>query len=118
MRLADDPPPPHLPQALAQAQRLKTEVKAAMGRLAAEEGGRRINLTDNDAQLMKGKLGILVGYNMQAVVSPVKVEGSKGSGLLITGVDVVKDKNDAGSVSADARTGRGNDWEASRAFFG
>lgn len=95
---SDAPPPPHLPQALAQAQRLRTEVKAAMERLAAEEGGQRINLTDNDAQLMKGKHGILVGYNMQAVVSPVKVEGSKGSGLLITGVDVVKDKNDVGQL--------------------
>lgn len=96
--IGDDPPPPHLPQELAQVQRLRTEVKAAIERLVAEEGIERINLTDSDAQLMKGNQGILVGYNMQAVVSPVKVEGGKGSGLLITGVDVVKDKNDAGQL--------------------
>ncbi len=94
----DDPPPPHLPQELAQAQRLRAEVKAAMERLATEEGRERINLTDGDAQLMKGRQGIVVGYNMQAVVSPVKVEGGEGSSLLITGIDVVKDENDVSQL--------------------
>ena len=47
----------------------------------------RVHLTDNDAQLMKGRQGIMPGYNAQAMVSPVA--GLTGNGLLITAADVV-----------------------------
>jgi len=47
----DDPPPIHLPEKLRQAQVLRTEVKTAIERLAAESTLERINITDNDAKL-------------------------------------------------------------------
>lgn len=89
----NDPPPAYLPKELAQAQRLRAEVKAAMEKMATERE-KRVNLSDSDAKLMKGSQGILVGYNMQAVVSPAKTEGGGTSSLLITGIDVVKDEGD------------------------
>jgi len=89
----NDLPPAYLPKELAQAQRLRAEVKAAMEKLTIE-GEKRVNLSDGDAKLMKGSHGILVGYNMQAVVSPAKTEGDNPSSLLITGIDVVKDESD------------------------
>ncbi len=89
----DDPPPPYLPKKLAQAQHLRAEVKAAMEKLT-KEGEKRVNLSDGDAKLMKGKRGIIAGYNMQAVVSPAKTESDDVSSLLITGLDVVRDESD------------------------
>ena len=47
----DDPSPVHLPEKLKQVQLLRTEVKAAMERLAAEDVLERVNLTDSDASL-------------------------------------------------------------------
>lgn len=96
----NDPPPQHLPDALAKAELLRAEVKAAMERLAAEDGRKRINLTDGDAELMKSRHGMVVGYNAQAVVTPVACPetvnggGQKESGLLITAADVVTDQGD------------------------
>lgn len=43
------PSPIHLPEKLRQAQLLRTEVKAALERLAEDDGLKRVNLTDNDA---------------------------------------------------------------------
>ena len=51
----NDPPPPHLPEQLTHKQKLKEEVKAAMEQLAAEATRKNINLTDNDAKLMKSR---------------------------------------------------------------
>lgn len=91
----DDPSPVHLPEKLRQAQFLRTEVKAAMERLAEEDGLKRVNLTDADAGLMKSRQGIVAGYNLQTVVSPLKVtETAKAGGLLITAVGVVRDAED------------------------
>jgi transposase len=91
----DYPPPVHLPEKLRQTQLLHTEVKAAIEHLAEEDGLKRINLTDNDAELMKSRQGIVPGYNIQTVVSPIKVkEAETAGGMLITAVDTVRDADD------------------------
>ena len=91
----DDLSPVHLPEKLRQAQYLHTEVKAAVERLTEEEELKRVNLTDCDAGLMKSRQGIVAGYNIQAVVSPLKVpETEKAGGVLITAVDTVQDAED------------------------
>ncbi|MFC1976952.1 IS1182 family transposase [Chloroflexota bacterium] len=90
----DDPPPVHLPEKLRQAQLLRTEVKAAMERLAEEEGLKRVNLTDGDAKLMKSRQGIVAGYNLEAVVSPLKVTDNKKTGMIMTGVEAVQEPED------------------------
>ncbi len=90
----NDPPPPHLPEKLKQAENLRQEVKAAMERLAAEEGGKHINLTDGDANLMKVRQGMVAGYNMQATVSPLRVAEAGKAGMLVTAVDAVQDAHD------------------------
>jgi transposase len=89
----DDPPPLYLPKDLTKARRLRDEVKTAMEKLDIE-GKKRVNLSDGDAKLMKGKQGIIAGYNMQAVVSPVSIDHKKDSSFLITGIDVVTDEGD------------------------
>lgn len=88
----NDPPPPHLPEKLTQAMRLRAEVKTAMEQLTAEENSKCINLTDRDAKLMKSRQGIVPGYNFQAVVAPV--EATQGSGFLVIAADVVQDQGD------------------------
>ena len=47
---------------------------------------KRINLTDPDARLMKGRQGIVAGYNAQAMVSPTETDGG-ATGMLVTAVD-------------------------------
>lgn len=93
----NDPPPAHLPQQLAHKQKLQDEVKAAMEQLAAEEGSKNINLTDGDTKLMKGRQGIVPGYNLQAVVSPVKA--TEGTGRMIIAAEVVQDQNDMAQLA-------------------
>jgi len=88
----NDPPPVHLPKQLADKQNLRDKVKEAMEQLAADEGRKNINLTDGSAKLMKGRQGIVPGYNLQAVVAPVKA--TEGTGRVITASDVVQDQND------------------------
>jgi len=90
----DDPPPVHLPEKLKQTQLLRTEVKAAMERLTGEEGLKRVNLTDGDAKLMKSRQGIVAGYNLEAVVSPLKVTDNKKTGVIMTGVEAVQEPED------------------------
>lgn len=91
----DYPPPVHLPEKLRKTQLLHTEVKAAIERLTEEDGLKRINLTDNDTELMKSRQGIVPGYNIQAVVSPLKVkETETAGGMFITAVDTVQDTDD------------------------
>jgi transposase len=90
----DDPPPVHLPEKLKQAQLLRKEVKAAMERLAEEDGLKRVNLTDGDAKLMKSRQGIVAGYNLEAVVSPLKGTDTKKAGVIMTGVEAVQEPED------------------------
>ena len=54
---------------------------------------KRINLTDPEARLMKGRQGIVAGYNAQAMVSPVEVDGG-GTGMVVTAVAVVDQANE------------------------
>lgn len=67
-----DPAPVHLPEKLADKKRLLAQVKAAMAELA-EEGQKRINLTDGEALLLKASHNTrIVGYNMEVMVSAAK----------------------------------------------
>lgn len=90
----NDPPPARLPEKLRGAQDLRIEVKAAMERLAAEEGKKHLNLTDGDTNLMKARQGMIAGYNVQAVVSPLKVVEAGQTGMLVTAVAAVQDAFD------------------------
>jgi hypothetical protein len=93
----DDPIPPRLPERLQTAQALRLQVRDAMSRLE-DQGLSKINLTDSDAQLMKARSGIVIGYNAQAMVSPVGTGVAKGSGMLITAADVVNSAADSGQL--------------------
>ena len=56
-----------LPEELADKEVLREQVKHAMADLASQKRHKRINLTDPEARLMKGRQGIVAGYNAQAV---------------------------------------------------
>ena len=92
----DEPSPPHLPAELQQAQVLRERIQCAMNRLVQDHRLTRVNLTDQDAQLMKGRQGIMPGYNAQAMASPVAQ--SSGNGMLITAADVVNSAADSGQL--------------------
>ena len=82
-----------LPEKLADKEVLREQVRQAMADLGSQKRHRRINLTDPEARLMKGRHGIIVaGYNAQAMVSATKAEEGS-SGLLVTAVDVVDAAN-------------------------
>ena len=83
----------HLPGELADKEVLREKVRQAMADLGSQKRHKRINLTDMDARLVKGRQGIVAGYNAQAMVSPTDTkEGA--SGMLVTAVDVVEQAND------------------------
>jgi transposase len=91
----DDAPPVHLPEKMRQAQILRTEVKNTIERLAAESRLEKINLTDNDAKFVKSRQGVVAGYNIQTVVSPLKLtDPDKTGGMFVTAVDAVQDADD------------------------
>lgn len=94
-----DPPPAHLPKELANKERLLSQVRAAMEELALEDK-KRINLTDGDAALLKtAQQNRVAGYNMEAVVSPLKVdEDADVGGRIITAIDVTAEQNDVGAL--------------------
>jgi len=94
----DGPPAPaRLPEQLRHAQALRARVHEALARVAADEGPRRVNLTDGDAMLQRTRSGYLVGYNAQAVASPLTPIAGRG-GQLITAAAVVQDNNDSGQL--------------------
>ena len=82
-----------LPEKLADKEVLREQVRQAMADLGSQKRHRRINLTDPEARLMKGRQGIMAGYNAQAMVSATKAEEGS-SGMLVTAVDVVDAAND------------------------
>jgi transposase len=96
----EDAPPPRLPEQLQQSQTLRQQIKKAMHHLEQHPNLKRVNLTDEDAQLMKGRDGIITGYNAQAMVSPLAVKTSKVSGMLITATDVVGTAADSGQLAS------------------
>ena len=61
----------HLPRELANKEMLREQVRQAMADLESKERQKRINLTDGDARLMKARGSVLLGYNAQAMVSPL-----------------------------------------------
>jgi transposase len=93
-----DPPPSRLPGELTRAQGLRKRVRSAMDRLAESNRLRRVNLTDGDAQLMRGRNGIITAYNAQAMVSPVVLKHDQGNRMLITAADVVNTAADSGQL--------------------
>lgn len=93
----EDPPPPHLPQELSQHQKLREQVQEAIKQVA-QEGLERVNLTDGDASLMKGRQGIIAGYNAQAVVSPLNPQVAPRNGFIITAAEVVTDPDDTAQL--------------------
>ena len=83
-----------LPEELADKKVLRERVRLAMADLAGQKRHSRINLTDPEARVMKGRHGgIVAGYNAQAMVSATKTEEGT-SGMLVTAVDVVDEVND------------------------
>ena len=105
----DENPPPPMPPELRRAQRLKEQVQAAQERLR-EEGRKRVNLTDGDADLMKGRREIAPSYNAQAIVSPAGTGEGQHHGMLITAADVVDKPTDYAQLApmleeAEAMTG-------------
>ncbi len=82
-----------LPEELADKEVLREQVRQAMAALGSQKRHRRINLTDPEARLMKGRQGIVAGYNAQAMVSPMETDGGATS-MLVTAVDVVDAAND------------------------
>ncbi len=109
----DGPPtPPRLPAELAQAERLRVRVRAALDQVTAPDGPTRLNLTDPEAGLVKGRHGVVAGYNAQAAVARVDLPGTRPARLL-TAVAVVPDADDHGQLlpmlaRVDATTGRGS----------
>jgi len=67
-----------------------------MDGIATETGVVRVNLTDGDCELMKGRNGIVAGYNAQSVVSPLNP--AIGNGMLITAADVVNNASDSAQL--------------------
>jgi transposase len=113
----DGPPtPPRLPNELAKAEALRTRVREALAQVSAPDGPKRINLTDPEANLVKGRQGIVAGYNAQAAVARVQLATPRQPRLraarLITAADVVPDADDHGQLvpmldRVAATTGRG-----------
>jgi transposase len=99
----DDLPPPRLPERLTELTALREQVQEAQARVAAEDGPKRTNLTDEDATLQKTRNGgFVVGYNAQAMVAGVTMPQADGApglgGLLITAADVTADRDDHGQL--------------------
>ena len=102
----------HLPEELADKEVLREQVRQAMDDLTSQKRHKRINLTDPDARLMKGRQGIVAGYNAQAMVSPTETDGG-ATGMLVTAVDVVDAANDNALLVPMSRAGRRDDRDKS-----
>ncbi len=89
----EDTPAVHLPGELADKEMLREQVRQAMADLEIKERQKRINLTDGDARLMKTRGSVLLGYNAQAMVSPLESVGG-ATGMFITAVDMADDGRD------------------------
>ena len=92
----DDGVAPLLPQRLTDRNVLRQRVRRAVEDLPGRERPSRTNLTDGDARLMKTAHGVVSGYNPQAMVSPLALDGAE-TGMPLTAVDLVDDTCDNGS---------------------
>lgn len=88
----------HLPEELTDKTALREKVRQAIDDLGGQEHPTQINLTDNDARVMKINRGYTLGYNAQAMVSPVASDGDV-TGMLVTAVDVGDEQNDFGQLA-------------------
>lgn len=87
-----DKPASQLPKELQEAKTLQTKVKEALENIRKEDEHRSyINLTDGDAALLRTRGGHVVGYNAQAMASPLKRDGGESAGHLITAAEVVNE---------------------------
>ena len=85
-------PASHLPAGLREARALQAKVKEALAFVERDEGRHSyINLTDNDAALLKARGGHIVGYNAQAMASPLKLGAGESAGRFITAAAVVNE---------------------------
>ena len=105
----DEPAAPRLPADLAEAQRLRAEVRAARQALAASDR-RHVNLTDPDARLLRAAGGYLTGYNAQAMAVTVRYEAGAAEQV----EDAVSAGNDEhaggehiGDEESENRSGKG-----------
>jgi transposase len=94
----EDTPPARLPEELQKSQILRQKIRKAMSYLEQHPKLKRVNLTDEDAQLMQGRNNIITGYNAQTMVSPLAVDTAKGSGMFITATQVVNTAADYGQL--------------------
>lgn len=85
--------PPTLPKALAQKERLRQKVVAALDQLAQEDVA-QINVTDPEAVLLKGRQGYVAGYNAQAAVLRLDLTTANTTGLVMTAAEVTQDPDD------------------------
>ena len=96
------PTPSRLPRDLAQAEQLRARVRAALDQVNATDGPKRVNLTDPEAVFVKGRLGLVVGYNAQAAVSSVTLADAAHPrarpARLVTGLSVVTAPDDHGQL--------------------
>lgn len=115
---AGPPTPPRLPDELARAEALRARVRDALERVRTPAGPARVNLTDPEAVLVKGRQGVVAGYNAQAVAARVEAvrpgDPAAPSARLITAADVVTAPDDHGLLvpmleQAATATGRGID---------
>lgn len=89
---------PALPRRLHQSQALREQVQTALAVVRAEDGPTYVNLTDGQAGLVKGRQGVVAGYNAQAVVSPLVEPVAGGRGMLITAAEVSNASDDHGQL--------------------
>jgi transposase len=99
----DDPPtPPRLPRELARAETLRAQIRAALDQVQAPGGPNQVNLTDPEAGFVKGRLGIIVGYNAQAAVASVPLADAAHPrarpARLVTALSVVTAPDDHGQL--------------------
>ena len=94
----DDQSLPRLPSDLQQAHALRERIQTTMQRLDDDVHTKRVNLTDEDAQLMKGRQGIMPAYNAQAMVSPLNPAEAGGNGMLVTAADVTDSASDSAQL--------------------
>jgi transposase len=95
----DEPRGGALPGELASAEALREKVRTALQQVrAADASAARVNLTDGDARLMKGRQGYVAGYNAQAMVQRTTAAPGSGSGRLITAAEVTTDPDDHRSL--------------------
>jgi transposase len=99
----DDPPtPPRLPRELARAETLREQIRSALDWVQAPGGPKQVNLTDPEAGFVKGRLGLVVGYNAQAAVASVTLADAAHPkarpARLLTAISVVTAPDDHGQL--------------------